>query len=249
MTIGNLICSAIQRATALFAFFLATIGNPSGAAAEVMEWSDADFAPYTNAVRWNTLLILPNNNVANTGVASRMSANGNPGSYRQMTHTFQQPNATSVAIIATANVKQNAVFKPVGYEVASITFTYDLGRYVGNALWGQPGNCVGYKPLIFQDGVYYTTATFDLICGSPSTGYATNPGWQSYVQANLMRPHFVRLGNVGPTFPNFSCGAPPITLGYFTANSTNGPQQGTYVKISGIDNWKVSVETRACAQP
>jgi len=157
-----------------------------------------------------------------TFIAGQSVTGGNPGSYRQVQHTYD------AGIIAVGHLNLSAIYDPsVTGAIASIAYSYDLIH-----LNPPPSQAVAYSVLIYQNGTYYRRS-FDNIF--PET-------WTSFGSGGLTAANFVVAAGNGPANPDFSATGAPITFGYTSFNNNSGGAPGL-VRLSGIDNWQVAVTT------
>lgn len=139
---------------------------------------------------------------------------GNPGAYRETSHTFQD-GAIAVAHFDPANS-----YDPSTMPVFEVDVSYDL-RHFTPAL-----GAVRYYLAIEQGGAYFVGPFDDIFPNA----------WASFAHTGLIASNFVNYLGGSPAHPNFSSTGAVFQLGYVTANSVNG---GPITKISGLDNWRV----------
>jgi hypothetical protein len=156
---------------------------------------------------------------AGTFTSTTLASGGNPGAYRDTSHTF----ALGAMIIAHMN--SAAVFDPAAEKMLSIDYSYDLNYFDASTV----GGAVGYRLALLQAGSYYSTANDNIF----------NNVWTPFSHLALTAGDFTLVTGPGPTNPDFSCSGAPMTLGFMSANSQGG---STYVtKDSGLDNWSVTI--------
>ncbi|MBK7875024.1 MAG: hypothetical protein IPJ77_04610 [Planctomycetes bacterium] len=149
---------------------------------------------------------------------------GNPGAYREVSHTF------STGAIAVAHFDPTNTYDPSTMPVYEVDCSYDL-RHFTPAL-----GAVRYYVAVLQGGNYFV-APFDDIF--PNT-------WTSFTHTGLAASDFDNyLGGV-PAHPDFTATGAIFQLGYITSNSVTG---GPITKFSGIDNWTVVLrQSPHCSQ-
>jgi hypothetical protein len=153
-------------------------------------------------------------------VAAQVATGGNPDSYRQVQHTYD------AGIIAVAHLKSDAIYDPsVTGAIQSIAYSYDLIHFNP-----PPAQAVAYGIALLQNGVWYRTS-FDTIFPEVWTGFAA---------ANLTAANFALAAGTGPTNPDFSATGAAMTFGYASFNNNTGGNPDL-VRLSGIDNWQVTV--------
>lgn len=174
-----------------------------------------------NNADWNSTKIVdttPGNAASFT--ATQSTSGGNPGSFREVTHTYNSGNIT------VAHLNNAALYNPATQgPLSSVDFGYDIIRI--NPSLSAP--LVGYAGLVFQNGSFYTTPV-------DSFGTAT---WTHFSHAALFPSNFSLAAGGGPATPDFSAGGAPIRFGYITLNGASAGS-GSTTTDSGIDNWTVS---------
>jgi len=202
---------ALRRASLPIA---ALLGLVVSSRADVQQFTDGAFSPGC----WTSTKIVDTTPGASATFSSFTAVSGgNPGAYRDTTHTF---NAGAIIV---AHMNSCAVYDPSQTPVCSIDFSYDLVHFTGISI----GGAVGYRLAIQQGGVFYATANDDV--------YGVT--WTPFSHANYGPQDFTRVAGVGPNLPDFSCSGTPFTLGFMSVNSANG----LTTKQSGLDNWNVSL--------
>lgn len=162
--------------------------------------------------------------------SSQQLAGGNPGSFRQTTHSI--PGAGQS--IAVGHVYGAASFDPAASgAIASLDFGLEL-RFVGGSVGTSQ---VGHLLLLSQGGsLYHALATSSAIALGPGNGL---PGpWTSHAFTGLGAQSFTRISGSGPATPDFSSDGAPIQFGYLTQNSSIDTGIAT---TSGVDQWRVEI--------
>lgn len=142
---------------------------------------------------------------------------GNPGAYREVSHTF------STGAIAVSHFDAANQFDPSLMPVYEVDVSYDL-RHFTPAL-----GAVRYHLAIEQGGVVFVGPFDDIFPDA----------WTSFAHTGLVASDFTNYLGGTPLHPDFTAGGALFTLGYVTSNSVNG---GPITKFSGIDNWRVVLE-------
>lgn len=149
-----------------------------------------------------------------TFTAAQQASGGNPGQFRGVSQTV------NTGTITVAHVRSSANYSPqTEGALASVSFSYDL---ISN------GQATTYRPLILQDSTYYV---------GPSNSISST-SWTGFTQSALQASSFSKLSGSGPSTPNFFSGGRSMQFGYATQNTS---ASGSITRISGIDNWSVSV--------
>jgi len=183
-------------------------------------YHDEDFA-----AGWTTSILIktpPSATASATTVAT--GGTGSTPAYRQVDHS----NYNSIFV---AHVHQPSTYNPATGQVSSIDYSYDL---LGIGL--PAGSAVAYRLLLVQNGSYYT-GPLDQIFGN---------NWTAFPLKNVLPANFTKISGTGPSQPNLSCTGTPITFGYLSANTTSNPTGATGSTKSGLDNWRVTVNSVAC---
>jgi hypothetical protein len=173
----------------------------------------------------------------NTPGGSPILPGPNTPDYRLIRHVFD-----SGAIIVS---HQDTTFNwsPLPLETAqSVDYTYDLKYFDG------PTGAVGFKPAIFQGGNVYVPATSDDIFGPAPQGGPFPFGWQRFFNTNIPLSAFAKLD---PTTGALFAGSNPsgvlaMGFGFTSANSANS---GPFTKISGLDNYGLTLNTKVAPEP
>ncbi len=153
-----------------------------------------------------------------TFTSATSSFGGPSGDWRQTSHTY-----TSGAIVV-AHVDPAFTYDPATTPICAIDFGASLVHLTGVSV----GGAVGYRVCALQNGAYYGGPTIDVYSDL----------WASYAQTGLKNTDFSLLAGIGPSRPDFSCTGSPIQFGFTSANSANG---GPWTKVSGIDDWTVTL--------
>jgi hypothetical protein len=161
---------------------------------------------------------------------SQQVAGGNPGSFRQTTHSI--PDAGQSIVLA--HLFTEVAFDPgISASIAAIDFALDL-RFIGGSVGTSQ---VGHQLLLAQGGsLYRAPSTASAVALGPGNGL---PGsWSSHSFAGLVAGDFVRASGSGPATPDFSASGDPIQFGYLTQNTSIDTAIAT---TSGVDNWRVEI--------
>lgn len=157
-----------------------------------------------------------------TFVAGQVTSGGNAGAYRQVNHVYD------AGIIVVGHAKSGALYDPAATgAIVAIAYSYDLIH-----LDPPPGQAVAYGIALFQGGNVYSTPLDNIF---PAT-------WTSFGASGLTAANFALRAGAGPATPDFSATGAPITFGYASFNNNTGGAPGL-TRISGIDNWQVTVTT------
>lgn len=152
--------------------------------------------------------------------AGQVASGGNADAYRQVNHVYD------AGIIAVGHAKTGAVYDPAASgAILAIAYSYDLIHQDP-----PPGQAVAYGIALFQGGSVYSAPLDNIF---PAT-------WTSFGASGLTAANFTLRAGAGPATPDFSAAGAPITFGYASFNNNTGGAPGL-VRVSGIDNWQVSV--------
>lgn len=152
--------------------------------------------------------------------------------YRRITHNYGGPSNGAIIVSHQAT---NWNYSPLPFEVANfIDYSYDLNFFDG------PAGAVGFAPVIFQGGnVYRSALASDNVFG-PQTG------WQRFGATSVPITSFFQID---PSTGLPLTGTPnpfnAMSFGFISANSANG----TATKISGIDDFRITLDTRFVPEP
>ncbi len=153
-----------------------------------------------------------------TFTSTTQSFGGPSGDWRETSHTYAD------GTILVAHVDTQHYYSNNNVPFCSIDFAADLIHQTGATV----GGAVSYRLCIVQNGAYY---------GGPSIN-VFDPLWASYVQTGLTAADFTLFAGSGPSRPDFSCTRPWTQFGFITGNSATG---GPVTKVSGIDNWTMTL--------
>jgi hypothetical protein len=168
---------------------------------------------------WTSTKIVDTTPFANAAFTSTtIGTGGVPGDYRETSHTW------SDGTIIVAHLENFQQHQPAYYNVCKIDFAADLIHFTGATV----GGAVSYRLCILQNGSYYGGPSIDVF----------SQFWASYVQPGLLETDFTLYAGGGGPRPDFSCTGAPMMFGFLTGNSATG---GPVTKVSGIDNWSVTV--------
>ena len=159
-----------------------------------------------------------------TATATQILTGGNPGAFREMTHTWGGPGE---AVHVTLDHMYNLfTYDPKTQgAIGSINYSED-GIILSSTF---PSSVVGRGMDIFQDGVVYRTFA------SNGGFYAlTDTTWTTFSLTGLTATDF---GSSSGTHPNFSATGDPMQFGYLRSNGLFGLQ----TIVNGIDNWTVTI--------
>lgn len=200
------------------------------ARANTINFSDGTFNP----ANWTASKVVDTTGGSATFSEAQVLTGGNPGAYRQVTHTFGPGS------IGVFNLLNGAVYNPSTQgAIKSLSTSFDL-LTVQAAF---PGGAVEYNLVLFQNNTFYLGFGADTFAGpwAHFSGSSLTPSSfiSSFTTTNQFgNPQFVSFGP-GPALPDFSKTGAPIQFGYASLNnSLGGP---VLTDISGIDNWSVTV--------
>jgi hypothetical protein len=225
----NLISSRNSLMWILLPLIMLTLQN--AAQAQVV-FTDSTF----NNADWNDALLTPPS-VSGAICKASQDPVGNPSSLsRTTTHTYPV-GQIDCAHLYRQSIPTSTYDPSTQGEIVSLSYSYDLinkGDLINNV---QSAGGVAYSILIFQAGTYYYRLPNDGIAGP-----TTSNTWTTFSGSNLTAASFTKLVGPSPNVnPDFSCKGSKIVFGYVTRNSN--PNSGnTDQTISGIDNWKVSID-------
>jgi len=156
---------------------------------------------------------------ASATFASTTTSFGGPsGDWRQTSHTYAN------GAILVAHVDPSHYYSSNNVPFCKIDFAADLIHQTGATI----GGAVSYRLCVVQNGSYYGGPSIDVF----------DALWTSYVQTGLTAADFTLFSGSGPSRPDFSCSRPWTEFGFITGNSANG---GPVTKVSGIDNWTITL--------
>ncbi len=153
-----------------------------------------------------------------TFTSATTSFGGPSGDWRQTSHTYAD------GTILVAHVDTQFYYSNNNVPFCKIDFAADLSHLTESTV----GGAVSYRACIVQNGAYY---------GGPSIN-VFSALWTSYVQPGLTAADFTLFAGSGPARPDFSCSRPWTEFGFITGNSATG---GPVTKVSGIDNWTMTL--------
>ena len=180
---------------------------------DTLIFADGSFGP--NLVSQKIVDTTPG---AGATFVSTTQLGGPSGSFRNTSHTFD-----SGAIIV-AHIDPQFSETPSAQPICTIDFAADLIHFTGATI----GGAVAYRLCALQGGTYY---------GGPAIN-VFDPLWASYIQPGLTAADFVVIAGSGPSHPDFSCSGSAIQFGFLSGNSAGS---GPFTKVSGIDNWLVTL--------
>ena len=155
-----------------------------------------------------------------TAVLSSTSG-GNPGAYRQTTHTITYGDR-----IYSGGLNTSAVYEPAtSGAIVAIDFSSDLINV--------DSGISGWVLILEQNGTLYYAVR--------GVGFS-NSAWESFTIKFLTEQDFdTAAPGLAPNneHPDFSVGGGPIIFGYVMTNSMPGP--GTNVNSHSIDNWSITI--------
>ncbi len=203
-----------RRAKRLVPLVLVLVALTEGArAGDTVVFSDGDFG-----AGWTSSKIVDTTPSAAATFVSTTQLGGIPGSYRNTSQTYQG------GLIRVAHIDPQYTLTPSTTPICAIDFAPALIHFTGMSV----GGAVEYRLALRQSGATYG--------GPPINVFDT--GWASFVQPNLHSEDFTLYAGAGPSHPDFSCNGGPIEFGFLTGNSAGS---GPITKVSGIDNWLVTV--------
>jgi DNA-binding beta-propeller fold protein YncE len=151
--------------------------------------------------------------------AHQVSSGGNPGAFRYVLHSYDTGD------IGVAHLRTGFEYDPSrAGPISGIDYSYDLIH-----LNPPPGQAVQYNLLLAQGGCLYQSSRHDLIF---------TQAWTSFAHTGLGATDFIPVGSCPTEQPDFSSSGSAIQLGYYSWNESTG---GRLFRISGIDNWSVTV--------
>ncbi|MCY2958995.1 MAG: hypothetical protein NTY35_02430 [Planctomycetota bacterium] len=153
---------------------------------------------------------------ASASFTSTTVGGGLPGAQRETSHTFAD-GAILVAHIDPVYTHETTL------PLCKLDFSADLRHVTGPTV----GGAVSYRLCLLQSGSYYSGPSIDVF----------DSFWATYVQTGLVASDFALVSGTGPSRPDFNC-FDYIQFGFITANSATG---GPVTKVSGIDNWTVTL--------
>lgn len=158
-----------------------------------------------------------------TFAVAQVTAGGNPGDYRQVTHVYDAGN------IWVGHLALGATYDPsASGAIVSLDYGYDLIH-----INPPPSQAVGYGIAIYQANSWYSSGPLDLVFDQAWTGFGLT---------GLTAASFTLRAGAGPATPDFSDTGGPMTFGYVSFNSNTGGTPGL-TRVSGIDNWRVELTT------
>jgi hypothetical protein len=189
---------------------------------------DGDFDP----ADWELITFIEPAYPATTASVATISTDGDPASYRKITHLLPATNNTEPGSVFSFH-RHNGATYDLSQQGAIFAIDYSESyRYFSGPSGGQ-----GTGPALVQNGLFYV---------GPSTSTGDSTTWKSTSLANLRAEDF-RLVEVDKRYlldntrhPDFSQDASQIEFGFFRSNfSWLGSTGGT--TVSGIDNWGIVV--------
>jgi hypothetical protein len=181
-----------------------------------------------NPANWTATLIQDIGSSSTSSTNIQILTGGNPGEYRYNEHSM-----TGNADYTAFNEANLYNAQTLNQPFTQIDFSWDLRLLI-------PANdfyrAVAYRPLLQQNGNFYTTVAF--------TAASDNNNWQHNSMNGLTQSLFCRVLANDLNFdcaqnPNFSAGG--FTAGYLVGNSFSGNgATGNY--YSAIDNFAVSTD-------
>lgn len=177
-------------------------------------FSDADFAPDD----WTLEIALDTTGGATVSPSQDLTG-GNPDAYRRVMHDY------CAGTLIAGHFRAGAVYDPSSQgAINRISASWDFIQFDP-----PPAQAVGYGLILKQNDSYYVPfsarAVFDEV-------------WTHAEQLDLRPVDFQRVSGAGGFFPDFSDFGAPISLGYYSGNTSTGE---CLHRDSGIDNWSASV--------
>lgn len=215
-------CASSLRRSAprLFPLALVLAALPASArAGDTLVFSDGSFG-----AGWVSGKIVDTTPSAAATVVSTTQAGGNPGGYRDTTHTF---NAGTIVV---AHFDPQYVHAPSTTSICTIDFAADLNHFSGAV---QGNGAVSYRLALRQSGATYGAPTIDVY----DAVWAT-----SSFLTGLHSTDFELVAGSGPAHPDSSCTGGAIEFGFLSSNTASG---GPFTRVSGIDNWLVTLHLDA----
>lgn len=201
----------------------ALVGLSAVAASAQVTFQDGTW----DAADWTTNVFFTSGNLG-TGTADQTIVGGNPGSFRQVTHTI----GTRPAQVALVHERAGATYDPQTQgAVVTIGFAFDAKTLSDPGYGGQSASLA-----VIQDDVVYCGPFF-------ANGSAA---WLGTSHTDLVATDFTVFMGVGQ--PDFSATGSTLRFGLVTSN-TNPPNGivGQSVTIVGYDNWSVTIASAASA--
>lgn len=203
---------------------LALVLHPCWVLASPIAFFDGEFDP----PNWTVFIQTDVN--GGTVVATQAVGGGNPGAFREIQNTVNGGNGSA---IYGFHMNSAASYDPSALgEVSTLDYTEDSILFVGG------GDGQATSPAIFQDGSYFFVQ-WNLFL------YAKQAVWTPQSLTDLTSSDFRALLNAS-SHPDFSASGSPMTFGFVRANSTSA---SGYSNQAGIDNWSVSLHTKAIPIP
>jgi hypothetical protein len=193
------------------------LATASSAAAQQQQFTDGTFANWTATLAYRT-----NQNATYTAVQASVGGND----YWRTTHSgYGQANP--VGMIYIAHVHNSFSYTPLGLGTR-VNVKYRLIHL--NAPTTGQSVAVAYAPLIVQDNNRYIGPVSNIFANS----------WTTFSNTALMAEQFTPIPGQAdsiPPYPDFSCGAARMTLGFASINSNNDPNFP--MRDSGLDDWEM----------
>ncbi|MBL8859576.1 MAG: hypothetical protein JNL28_13800 [Planctomycetes bacterium] len=207
--------TARSRLSRLFlaALFSLTAFALSARAGDTVVLSDGTFGP-----GWVSTKIVDTTPGALATFTSTTLLSGPAGAYRETSHTY-----TSGSIVV-GHTNPAYTHQPALDPICKIDFAADLVHFTGVSV----GGLVWYRLAILQGGTWY---------GGPNIDVYSN-SWTAYSQVGLRATDFFRFAGNGPEYPDFACSGGAMQFGFI---SFNGAVGGPWTKVSGLDNWLVTL--------
>lgn len=174
---------------------------------------------FTTAKIWTTAVIQSTGNPTAPQTATTQATGGNPGAFRQMTHTFSTAGDIWVNHIfgsATYNPQQQGAITSIDYAEDQAVLS---GPFLGAAVAGWF--------IIIQNGQSFERAL------NPNAFSSTT--WVRSTLSGLTPASFAPAPG-----PNFSATGAPMQFGYRRAN-TNTSASAQFTITHAIDNWRVTI--------
>jgi hypothetical protein len=159
--------------------------------------------------------------------------------FREIGHTFGGPGAGAINV---THMGVNYNWSPLPLETATtVDYSYDLKFFDPSQAFG----AVGFSPAIFQGGNVYRLSGYDNIFATPTN--ALDNGWERFSGTGIPLTSFVQVNpaTAGILLANPS-GSIGMSFGFVSANSAN---QSSVLKVSGIDDFRFTLNTVRVPEP
>ena len=186
---------------------------------------------------WTAVKILDTTATQNATISiSQKSSGGNPGFYQQDVLHWTSSGGTSEGLRG-GSLFDSSVYNPsVSGMITSISYSFD--RIFISAQGSTPG--VFFALLLFQNNSYY-------LAGNAESDIS-NTNWTATSGSSLLSSNFSKVAGAGPSTPDFSTTAAPLTFGYEEGTAV-GSAAITVTITTGVDNFDVTVNNVPVPEP